>query len=615
MRNPTDVLNSLNKQSKNPSYKFQRLYRNLYNPEFYLLAYRNIYANEGSMTPGVDGETLDGMSSPRIERIINALKDHSYRPNPARRTYIAKKNSSKKRPLGIPSGDDKLVQEVVRMILESIYESTFSDQSHGFRPKRSCHTALEQLQRTFAGANWFVEGDIQACFDSFDHQVLINILRRRIDDEAFISLMWKFLKAGYMEQWQYHRTYCGTPQGSGISPILANIYLHELDMHMEEYKTAFVKGNRLSRKVNPEYARRNREVQAYKRRNAKIWNTLTEAEKKERAGELRRLRERQREIPSKQFRDETYKNLQYVRYADDFIIGVIGSKQDAATIKEAVKTFLSEQLCLEMSDEKTLITHANSKARFLGYDIFVRNSQQKRRAVNGVLQRTLMGTVCLEMPMEIVKKRLLAYGAMTLVIDKYGKEVWKSKARYYLKDNDDLEILDQYNSEIRGFRNYYAIANNSAHANSFGYIMTESLFKTYATKYSAAKNRSSMRKEMSKRRIGKDFGVQFETKSGTKTRLLYNEGFARKRMPFNPEIDRIPLTAKYASRTSLIDRLKAKQCEFCGKEDCEIEIHHVRKLKDLSGKSFWEAFMIARRRKTLALCQDCHDKLHSGKLN
>ena len=320
MRNPTDVLNSLNKQSKNPSYKFQRLYRNLYNPEFYLLAYRNIYANEGSMTPGVDGETLDGMSSPRIERIINALKDHSYRPNPARRTYIAKKNSNKKRPLGIPSGDDKLVQEVVRMILESIYEPTFSDQSHGFRPKRSCHTALEQLQRTFAGANWFVEGDIQACFDSFDHQVLINILRRRIDDEAFISLMWKFLKAGYMEQWQYHRTYCGTPQGSGISPILANIYLHELDMHMEEYKTAFVKGSRLSRKVNPEYARRNREVQAYMRRNAKIWNTLTEEEKKERAGELRRLRERQREIPSKQFRDETYKNLQYVRYADDFIV-------------------------------------------------------------------------------------------------------------------------------------------------------------------------------------------------------------------------------------------------------------------------------------------------------
>ena len=363
MRNPTDVLNSLNKQSKDLSYRFQRLYRNLYNPEFYLLAYRNIYANEGSMTPGVDGETLDGMSSPRIERIISALKDRSYRPKPARRTYIAKKNSSKKRPLGIPSGDDKLVQEVVRMILESIYEPTFSDYSHGFRPKRSCHTALEQIQRTFAGANWFVEGDIQACFDSFDHHVIIDILCRRIDDEAFISLMWKFLKAGYMEQWQYNRTYCGTPQGSGISPILANIYLHELDMYVEEYKEGFIKGNRVNRKVNPEYARRNREVQKFMRQNREVWDTLTEAEKKERAGELRRLREKQREIPSKQFRDETYKNLQYVRYADDFIISIIGSKRDAEELKADLAVFLKEKLNLTLSVEKTKITYATDRAR------------------------------------------------------------------------------------------------------------------------------------------------------------------------------------------------------------------------------------------------------------
>ena len=230
MRNPTDVLNSLSDKSKNPMYKYERLYRNLYNPEFYLLAYKNIYTNDGSMTPGVDGVTTDGMSLERIDKIIASLKDHSYRPNPARRTYIAKKNNpAKKRPLGIPSGDDKLVQEVVRMILESIYEPTFSNVSHGFRPGKSCHTALVKIQNTFTGAKWFVEGDIQACFDSFDHHVLIEILRRRIKDEAFIGLMWKFLKAGYMEQWKYHKTYTGTPQGSGISPILANIYLNELD--------------------------------------------------------------------------------------------------------------------------------------------------------------------------------------------------------------------------------------------------------------------------------------------------------------------------------------------------------------------------------------------------
>jgi group II intron reverse transcriptase/maturase len=233
MRNPIEVLNNLSEKSKNPEYRFERLYRNLYNPEFYLLAYKNIYANKGSMTPGINNLTIDGMSSKRIERLIASLKAHTYQPSPARREYIAKENSDKKRPLGIPSGDDKLVQEVVRMILESMYEPTFSDSSHGFRPHKSCHTALMKIQNTFTGAKWFIEGDIQACFDSFDHHVLVEILRKRINDEAFIALMWKFLKAGYMEQWEYHKTYSGTPQGSGISPILANIYLHELDKHIE----------------------------------------------------------------------------------------------------------------------------------------------------------------------------------------------------------------------------------------------------------------------------------------------------------------------------------------------------------------------------------------------
>ena len=237
--------------SKNEEYKFQRLYRNLYNPEFYWLAYQNIYANDGSMTAGADGTTIDGMSNERIEKIITSLKDRSYQPNPARRVYISKKNSNKKRPLGIQSGNDKLVQEVVKMILESIYEPTFNNNSHGFRPNRSCQTALKQIQVAFTGTNWFVEGDIHACFDNFDHQTTIEILRRRIDDEAFIQLIWKFLKAGYMENWTFNGTYSGVPQGSGVSPILCNIYLNELDRYMREYKLSFDKGQ--ARRVNPEY--------------------------------------------------------------------------------------------------------------------------------------------------------------------------------------------------------------------------------------------------------------------------------------------------------------------------------------------------------------------------
>jgi len=212
MRNPIDVLNSLGSKSLNPDYQYERLYRNLYNSEFYMTAYQNIYANTGNMTAGTDGKTIDGMGMERIQKLIVSMKDHSYQPNPARRTYIKKKNG-KLRPLGIPSFDDKLVQEIVRMILESIYESTFSNRSHGFRPNRSCHTALKQIQANFTSVKWFIEGDIKSFFDTIDHAVLVNILRKRIHDEYFLSLIWKFLKAGYVENWAYRPTYSGTPQG------------------------------------------------------------------------------------------------------------------------------------------------------------------------------------------------------------------------------------------------------------------------------------------------------------------------------------------------------------------------------------------------------------------
>ncbi|RKJ19777.1 group II intron reverse transcriptase/maturase, partial [Butyricicoccus sp. 1XD8-22] len=226
-------MNSL--EEKDAKYEFHRLYRNLYNVEFYLIAYNNIYAKEGNMTKGNDDLTIDGMSIERINNIIERIKDLSYTPNPARRVYIPKKNG-KKRPLGIPSIDDKLVQEVLRMILESIYDKNFSDKSHGFRPNRSCHTALEQFQKLATGAKWWIEGDIEGFFDNIDHQTLIGILRRRIKDERFIQLIQKFLKAGYMEEWTFHKTISGTPQGGIISPILANIYLNELDEFVEELK-------------------------------------------------------------------------------------------------------------------------------------------------------------------------------------------------------------------------------------------------------------------------------------------------------------------------------------------------------------------------------------------
>ncbi len=212
LRNPENVLISLTKHSNQKDYKYERLYRLLYNEEMYLIAYQNIYSNDGSMTKGTNNQTVDGMSIERIQKIILSLKDESYQPKPARRTYIPKKNG-KMRPLGIPSFEDKLLQEVIRIILEAIYEGYFEHTSHGFRPNRSCHTALDRIQKTFTGTKWFIEGDIKGFFDNINHNTLIGILRERINDERFLRLIRKFLNAGYIENWTFHNTYSGTPQG------------------------------------------------------------------------------------------------------------------------------------------------------------------------------------------------------------------------------------------------------------------------------------------------------------------------------------------------------------------------------------------------------------------
>ena len=605
MRNPTDVLNSLSDKSKNPEYRFQRLYRNLYNPDFYLLAYKNIYANGGSMTPGVNGITIDGMSSQRIAKLIESLKDRSYQPNPARRTYIAKKNNpAKKRPLGIPSGDDKLVQEVIRMLLESIYEPNFSDASHGFRPQKSCHTALTKIQKTFKGAKGFVEGDIKACFDSFDHHVLIDILRKRIDDEAFISLMWKFLKAGYMEQWQYHMTYSGTPQGSGMSPILANIYLNELDRYMGEYKARFYKPTRTA---NPAHRNMASKIFYYKAKNDKVWDDLSVEEKKECARTLRQMRSEQRKLPTHPVQETSYKAIQYVRYADDFIVGVIGSHEDAKKLKQDLTVFLKEKLGLTLSTEKTKITNTAENARFLGYDISVSRSQDIKRLKNGKRQRVYSGVVQLRMPLEKWTAKLLEYGAIRIKKDESGKERWKTMPRGKLINRTDIEILSRYNSEIRGLYNYYAIAGNVSTLNHFSSRMKYSMLKTFGSKY-----RCKVRKIKERYVKNGEFTVAYKTKSGMKESVYYHDGFRKKTEPALGQVDMLDIYKKYDKPNSLAIRLHTNKCELCGMDCDGLEMHQVRRLKDLNGEQEWERIMLQRRRKTLAVCPSCHIEIHNS---
>lgn len=603
MRNPQNVLNNLTKHSKDKNYQFERLYRLLYNKEMYLVAYQTIYANPGHMTPGVDELTIDGMSMARIDQLIDSLKDESYQPHPSRRTYIPKKNG-KPRPLGIPSFDDKLLQQVIKMILESIYEGQFESSSHGFRPNKSCHSALTQIQKTYTGVKWFIEGDIKSFFDNINHDVIIQILRERITDERFLRLIRKFLNAGYVEDWKFYKTYSGTPQGGIISPILANIYLDKFDKYMTDYVKNFCEGK--YRKRTPEY--RQNEIALGKARRT-LECTSTENQRQEAIQRIRQLEKERVLIPHSDPMDSSFKRLTYTRYADDFICGVIGSKEDARRIKADIKDYLETVLKLELSEEKTLITNARDEARFLGYHLYIRQSNLAKRDSSGRLVRNYTGRLVLEVSIETIRDRLLSYGAMKMTYHR-GHEVWKPTARYFMKDCDDLEILERYNAEIRGFYNYYCIANNSSILHRFKYIMEYSMYKTYATKYRTTKSHII-------RKYKKDgqFRIQYIGRKGdTMTRYFYNGGFKRQKKSFL-ENDNLPNTAKYFSRTNLIDRLKANRCEYCQATNSLIEIHHVRKLKDLKGKTFWERLMISRQRKTIALCKDCHKKLHYGKLD
>ncbi len=602
MRNPIQVLKSLEEKARVNNYQYQRLYRNLYNPEFYLLAYANIAKSQGSMTQGVDGQTLDQMSLPRIKRIIEAMRNRTYQPKPAKRKYIPKKNG-KLRPLGITSTDDKLVQEVVRMLLEAIYEPTFSYRSHGFRPRKSCHTALTQVKETFTGVSWVVEGDIKACFDHFDHHVLVGLMRKRIADEAFIGLIWKFLKAGYMEQWQMHCTYSGVPQGSGISPICANIYLNELDRFILDYKEQYDQSPR-RRKTTKEYERA-------ARRYKKARKALNAAEQS--TPELVREFKDARKAKMAQHYynpfDPGFKKLQYNRYADDFVIGVIGSKQDAEQIKQDVKRFLQEQLHLEMSEEKTMVTHASRPIRYLGYDFKVCRSRDMKRCKNGDMKRVWYGKVFLYMPKDKWIKKAMERGAIQVKRNNdTGKEMWRPMPRTDLMNRNDAEIVSTFNAEIRGMYNFYRIAENVGTLHRYYYMARYSMLKTLAgkhrTKVSAIKKRYM---------VNKVIRIPYETKAGRKYCEFYHDGFKKQSEGYNNVADVMPSYRKYDSRHIIINRIKAGQCEICGNHADYLCMHHVRTLKSLKGRDIFEQKMLAMRRKSLALCPDCFDLLHDAK--
>jgi group II intron reverse transcriptase/maturase len=597
MQNAEQLLQAMRKMGEK-RIPLTRVYRSLFSEDLFLTAYDKIARNHGALTPGTESETIDGMSLNRIQRIIEQLRNEQFRFRPARRIHIPKKSGGT-RPLGIPNFSEKLVQETVRQLLEAYYEPRFRDTSHGFRPERGCHTALTSLQRNFKGVTWFIEGDIRGCFDNIDQGLLMEILARDIQDGRLLNLIRMMLEAGYLEDWQYHHSYSGTPQGGILSPLLSNIYLNELDVFIEdELIPQFTRGKK--RGINPQYQ--------------KLGYLISRARKvgdNDRVNQLDILR---RQLPSQDVQDPNYRRLHYIRYADDFILGFAGPKSEAEDIKTAIGTFLKDKLHLEMSATKTLITHARTQqARFLGYAVSVYHANDKLFPRTGTLTKTRNANACIRLGIPFGKVEEL-----TKTYQRNGKPVHENG----LINFSDAQIIDIYQRRFLGLAQFYKYAVDRGRLSRLKYVMEVALTKTLACKFKT-KVTHIYQKYGRKRNFNgftyKTLEVDVPTINGVRSIFWGAISLKVVKAGYQPIIDyKGPYAFLSVSHTDLIKRLQANECEICGShEPCEV--HHIRKLVDLKNrwrgrkeKPDWVKRMIAMRRKTLIVCVKCHDAIHNG---
>lgn len=559
------------------------VYRQLFNPALYLLAYGRIYSNKGAMTPGATQETAAGMSIGKINRITDAMRHERYRFSPARRIYIPKKNG-KMRPLGLPTWSDKLVGEVIRLLLEAYYEPTFSDRSHGFRPRKGCHTALREVTHTWKGTTWFIEADVVDCFGSLDHEVMLSTLAETIHDERFLRLLRYMLEAGYLEDWVWNATLSGAPQGGVVSPVLSNIYLNRLDQFVETVLIpAYTRGQ--SKAVNP----------AYQKVKARIGTARKHGDRVT----YRQLSRQLRQLPSKDPQDPGYRRLRYIRYADDELLGFTGPKAEAEDIKDRLARFLRDELGLELSTEKTLITHARTRAaRFLGYDIITQTGapvSKGRRATSGV--------VGLRVPKDVIKSKAAPYL-------KRGQPAHRSE---WINESDHA-IVATYGAIYRGIVQYYLLAADVYRWQRLEWVMSTSMLKTLAAKHSstvtkmARKHRAKTETPHGLRRC---FEARIERKGGSALVARFG-GIPLKRQEWAAIADRSPAREPYPRR-ELITRLLHGRCEVCSSAD-DVYVHQVARLADLAKpgpQPEWIRIMAKRRRKTLVVCRTCYDTIRS----
>lgn len=584
------------------------LHRLLRSSYLFERAYDRVSRNKGALTPGIDGETFDGMSLEKLADIARRVAEGKYRFRPVRRVYIPKDNG-KTRPLGIPTVEDRLVQEAVRTILEAIYEPVFLDESHGFRPGRSCHSALKRIKKTWTGCKWLIEVDVRGFFDNIDHDILLGLLRQRIDDDRFIGLIEGMLKAGYMEDWVYGRTYSGTPQGGVASPLLANIYLHELDQFMETMRAGFDKGRK--RRPLPRYVALEWRVRRLRRKiERRRAEGAEQAEIDAALAKIKAINKERRKVPSVDPMDPNFKRLRYCRYADDFLIGVIGSKREAREIMTSVERFLTEILKLTVAPEKSGVHAASKGVTFLGYRVSAYKSRgagrkSSRTGPGGrtwrVVRRPTAGNMSLRVPRKEVTAFCRRHG--------YGDLATKNgRRRQQFVHSSDRNIVLAYNSEFRGFVNYYSFADDVKSAlGPLELVVLRSFVKTLAMRH-----RTTTAKIAKRLRKGTDYEVASRIRGEVRSLKLWRLKHLTRTFWTSPNIDDVTKGAWWVKGPNdLVDRLNARECEACGDTTGPFVMHHRRGARDRRTQTWTNRSLPAVQRRTIVLCPSCRQNVDS----
>lgn len=555
------------------------------NKTFLIACYEDIKSNPGANTPGLANETMDRIDLKWFEATAEKVRCGAYNFTPARRILIPKPGKSTKRPLGIANPREKIVQKAIQVVLEIIYEPEFLDVSHGFRPKRGCHTALYELYRKGTHYAWAIEGDIEKCFDTIKHDVLVKLIARRIRDDKTLTLIRKTLKAGYVdpETKMVTKPSLGTPQGSVISPLYSNIVLHQMDRYLTKLAQLYHKGN--VRRINP------------------VWRSVN------RRTSLRKVEKRTlyQALPSRDPLDPNYRRMMYVRYADDFVILVSGPRTECESTKSRLTAFMHSRLGLKVSPEKTRITSTAKGFHFLGADIRrVRNyskiSKTMRFRGGSVGKKRVNQRLRVLAPIGQLMLKLKTHG-----FAKANQENVVPTGKNSLSTMDHADILAFYNQKIRGLLNYYSFAGNRSQLNRVVYVLKMSCALTLARKYKLKTARGVFKKFGPKLTDPKSRKNIFELES-YRAKHLYNKG----------EVARVDTVLKRSWWNKLTQFSFDQKCAVCGVSP--VEMHHLRRITTLKkrirkGKTNYDQFAGAFKRKQIPLCKKHHAELHLGKLS